>query len=139
MDKMHEGYVLDGYYEFTEGLGVFFKDIVGNYLIHRLEIKVDVIDVEFENSMFVKTTLMGLPQVVMHMEAMPPYRGGVSLFWQVKKMCVECDKHAWGHNARRLRNFCAKKTSTQSTCINMLRYTNKQNEPLVKYIFTQKT
>ena len=68
---MHEGYVLDGYYEFTEGLGVFFKDIVGNYLIHRLEIKVDVIDVEFENSMFVKTTLMGLPQVIMHMEAMP--------------------------------------------------------------------
>ena len=43
--------LLDGYYfyEFTEGLGVFFKDIVGNYLIHRLEIKVDVIDVEFEN------------------------------------------------------------------------------------------
>jgi len=71
MDKMHESYVLDGYYEFTEGLGVFFKDIVGNYLIHRLEIKVDVIDVEFENSMFVKTTLMGLPQVIMHMEAMP--------------------------------------------------------------------
>ena len=40
MDKKHEGYVLDGYYEYTEGLSVFFKDIVGNYLIHRLEIKV---------------------------------------------------------------------------------------------------
>ena len=67
---MHESYVLEGYYAYTEGLGVFFKDIIGNYLIHRLEIKVYVIDVEFENSMFVKTTLMGLPQVVMHMEAM---------------------------------------------------------------------
>ena len=68
---MHEGYVLECYYAYTEGLGVFSKDIVGNYLIHRLEIKVDVIDVEFVNSMFVKTTLMGWPQVVMHMEAMP--------------------------------------------------------------------
>ena len=63
---MHEGYFLKGYYVYTEGLGVFFKDIVGNYLIHRLEVKVDVIDVEFETSMFAKTTFMGLPQVVMH-------------------------------------------------------------------------
>ena len=30
---MHEDYVLDGYYVYTEGLGVFFKGIVGNYLI----------------------------------------------------------------------------------------------------------
>ena len=36
----------------------------GNYLIHRLEIKVDVIDAEFENSMFVKTTLMILLSTV---------------------------------------------------------------------------
>ena len=25
----------------------------------------------------------------------PPYRGGVSLFWQVKKMCVECVMIRW--------------------------------------------
>ena len=52
MDKLHEGY-----YAYTEGLGEFFKNIVTNenYLIHRLEIKVDVIDAEFENYIFVKT------------------------------------------------------------------------------------
>ena len=67
---MHEGYVLEDYYAHIS-LGVFFKDIeYENHLIHTwLVIKVDVIDAEFENSMFVKTTLMGLPQVVMHLDS----------------------------------------------------------------------
>ena len=37
------------------------------------------------------------------------------------------------------KTLLCKGTSTQSTCTNMLKYINKQKEPLVKYIYTQKT
>ena len=49
MNELHKGFVLDGYYEYDDGLGVFLKEESGeDYLIFKLERKVEIIDNEFE-------------------------------------------------------------------------------------------
>ena len=69
MNELHKGFVLDGYYEYEDGLGVFLKEESGeDYLIFKLERKVEVIDNEFEEERTtIKAIISKLPQVILNL------------------------------------------------------------------------
>ena len=72
MNTIHEGYVLEGYYAYSEGYGVFLKDSNSHKrIIYKLVVKESVIDAAFENSIIHKNILRELPQVVMEMDPIP--------------------------------------------------------------------